>query len=114
MPFFKNKIKFSWQKLLNYRSVVKQLPFVFFLTVLAVMYIYNGHLAYKTGRKINAVTKEIKELEWEFKTLKSDVLFMSTASKVAAAVREPLELKELNESPYVLKDTTTQDLIQNK
>jgi hypothetical protein len=111
MTFLKNKIKFSWKKLLNYRSVVKQVPFVFFLTCLAVAYIYNGYVADKTIRKINAAEKEVKELEWEFKTKKSEVLFMSKPSELAKAL-QPLGLKELSESPYVLKDTAKQDLMQ--
>lgn len=98
------RIKFSWKKWLNYQSIVKQVPFLFFLAFLAIVYIYNGHTADKTVRKINEVAKEVKELQWEYKSLKSEVMFRSKPSELSKALR-PLGLSELNETPYVLKDS---------
>jgi len=91
----------DWKKLLNYQSVVKQVPFFLFLTLLAVIYIYNGHLADKTIRKIGRTTREVRELQHEYKTVKSEVMFRSKQSELVKAV-EPLGLKELVESPVVL------------
>jgi hypothetical protein len=99
-----NKIKEtkkSWKRLLNYQSVVKQIPFFLFLTFLAVLYIYNGHLADKTVRNISKTTREVRELQHEYKTVKSEVMFRSKQSELVKAV-EPLGLKELMESPVVL------------
>jgi hypothetical protein len=99
-----NKIKEnkkSWKRLLNYQSVVKQMPFFLFLTLLAVIYIYNGHLADKTARSISRTTREVRELQHEYKTVKGEVMFRSKQSELAKAV-EPLGLKELVESPVVL------------
>ncbi len=92
----------GWKKWLNYQSVVKQVPFFLFLTLLAVIYIYNGHKADKTIRSINRTAKEVKELQYEYKTIKSDVMFRSKQSELAKAV-QPLGLKEMTESPAVLK-----------
>jgi len=112
MSFLKEKnVKVNWKKWLNYQSIVKQVPFIFFLTLLAVVYIYNGHMADKTVRKINATAKEVKELEWEYKSLKREVMFRSKPSELVKAL-QPLGLNELNESPYVLKDTTESYLTQ--
>ena len=97
-------LKKDWKKLLNYQSVVKQVPFFLFLTLLAVIYIYNGHLADKTIRKIGRTTREVRELQHEFKTVKSEVMFRSKQSELVKAV-EPLGLKELVESPVVLSAT---------
>jgi hypothetical protein len=88
---------------LNYQSLVKQVPFFLFLTVLAVIYIYNGHYADKTIRNINRTAKEVKELQWEYKTVKSEVMFQSKQSELVKAV-EPLGLKELTEAPVVLNN----------
>ena len=74
-----------------------------FLAVLAVVYIYNGHLADKTIRKINQTAKEVKELKYEYISVKSKVMYQSKQSELIKAV-EPLGLKELVESPVVLKD----------
>jgi predicted membrane protein len=96
----------GWKRLLNYKSIVKQLPFFLFLTVLAVLYIYNGHYADKTIRDINKTSREVKELQYEYKTVKSEVMFRSQQSELAKAV-EPLGLKELTITPVLLKDTIT-------
>ena len=101
-PLSKESVpKKDWKKLLNYQSVVKQIPFFLFLTLLAVIYIYNGHLADKTIRKIGRTTREVRELQHEYKTVKSEVMFRSKQSELVKAV-EPLGLKELVESPVVL------------
>ena len=93
--------KLDWKRWLNYQSLVKQVPFFLFLAVLAVIYIYNGHYADKTIRNINRTAKEVKELQWEYKTVKSEVMFQSKQSELVKAV-EPLGLKELTEAPVVL------------
>jgi len=71
----------EWKRLLNYLCIVKNFPFFLFLSFLAVIYIYNGHYADKTIRNINTVSKEIDELNYEFKTLKSEVMFRSKESE---------------------------------
>jgi hypothetical protein len=93
--------KFDWRGLLSYKWVVKNIPFFLFLSALAVLYIYNGHYADKLTRKINVTEKHIKELEYEYKTIKSEVIFRSKASELVKAV-EPMGLKELTEPPIVL------------
>lgn len=94
--------KFDWRRLFQYSWVVKNIPFFLFLALLAVLYIFNGHFADKLTRKIGATEKHIKELEYEYKTLKSEVIFRSKASELVKAV-EPLGLKELTKPPVVLK-----------
>lgn len=93
----------GWKRWLNYQSVVKQVPFFLFLTLLAVIYIYNGHYADKTIRNINRTEKEVKELKYEYVAVKSEVMFQSKPSELIKAV-EPLGLKELVRSPVVLQE----------
>lgn len=94
----------NWKRWLNYQSIVKQLPFILFLAVLAVIYIYNGHQADKVSRNIDQLTRDVKELKWEYVSKKKVVMFMSKPSEVAKAAA-PLGLRELEESPVVLKDS---------
>jgi len=94
----------SWKRWLNYQSLVRQIPFILFLAFLAVLYIYNGHYADKTIRNINLTAKEVKELRYEYIAVKSKVMYQSKQSELVKAA-EPLGLKELVESPVVLKDT---------
>jgi hypothetical protein len=95
----------GWKRWLNYQAIVRQVPFFLFLTALAVAYIFNGHFADKTIRKINATAKEVRELKYEYITVKSKVMYQSKQSELVKVV-EPLGLKELTGSPVVLKDST--------
>lgn len=96
---------FHLRRLLNYKAIVKQVPFFLFLAFLAVVYIYNGHLADKTIRNITRTSNELKELQYEFKSVKGDVLRRSKQSELMQAV-QPLGLKELTTSPIVLIDSS--------
>lgn len=98
--------KGEWKRLLNYQWIVKNFPFFLFLSLLAVVYIYNGHYADKTVRNINTVNKEIDELTYEFKTLKSEVMFRSKQSELSKSV-EPLGLKELTVPPVIIIDSSS-------
>ena len=95
--------KIDWKSFISYKWVVRNIPFFLFLAALAVLYIYNGHYADKLTRKISVTEKHIKELEYEYKTVKSEVIFRSKASELAKAVA-PLGLKELTTPPVVLVD----------
>jgi hypothetical protein len=99
------ELRFHWKRLLNYQSIVKQIPFFLFLAVLAVVYIYNGHLADKTIRAISRTERDLKELQYEYKTVKGEVLFRSKQSELIQVVA-PLGLKELTIAPIVLIDSS--------
>ena len=98
----KDRAVTGWKRWLNYQSVVRQVPFFLFLTVLVVIYIYNGHYADKMLRNISRTTREVKELQHEYKQVKSEVMFRSKQSELVKAV-EPIGLKELTTAPIVLK-----------
>ena len=95
----------GWKRWLNYQSIVKQVPFFLFLALLAVIYIYNGHNADKTIRNINRIAKEVKELQWEYKTVKGELMLTSKQSELVKVITLPSGLKELTEAPVVLKDS---------
>ncbi len=94
--------KMDWKRLLSYKWVVKNIPFFLFLSALAVLYIYNGHFSDRLIKKISTTEKHIKELEYEYKTVKSEVIYRSKASELAKAV-EPMGLKELVKPPVVIE-----------
>jgi Bacteriodetes cell division protein (FtsL-like) len=100
------KARSRWQpSQMGYRWVVRNVSFLLFLASLAVIYIYNGHYADKISRDLNRTNKELKELQYEYKTLKSEVMFRSKESELARAV-EPFGLKELTSPPFTLTDST--------
>jgi Bacteriodetes cell division protein (FtsL-like) len=98
--------KLDWRSFFNYKWIVKNIPFFLFLSLLAVLYIYNGHMADKLVRKISATEKNIKELEYEYKSIKAEVIYRSKASELVKAV-EPLGLKEPKLPPVILNPTAT-------
>ena len=97
-----------WRRLFKYQWLVKNIPFFLFLAVLAIAYIYNGHYSDNTIKNINKTSSELKELQYEYKTLKSEVMLRSKQSELAKSV-EPLGLKELTEPPFVLYDSSKTD-----
>ena len=93
----KNKVS----SLIRYQWIVRNLPFFLFLAFLAVIYIYNGHYADRVVRDIGKTGRELQELQYEFKSLKSEVMFRSKQSELAKAV-EPFGLKPCLHLPWSL------------
>jgi hypothetical protein len=86
----------------NYKWIVKNIPFFLFLSGLTVLYIANGHRADTTIRRINATNNELKELQFAYKTLKSEVMFKSEEVQIVKAT-EPLGLKVAKDMPKRLE-----------
>jgi len=84
--------------LIEKEMLVKLMPFIFFLTMIALIYIANSYYAEKTIREMDLTTKELKELRSEYITVKSDLIYKSNQSQVASAVL-PAGLKESRVAP---------------
>jgi uncharacterized protein (DUF3084 family) len=67
---------------------VSVMPYIFFLTVLALFYIANAYQAEKTIREIDRIGKELKTLRTEYVTGKSELMFVSKQSEVARKVSQ--------------------------
>ena len=63
-------------------AATKALPFILYLAFLCMIYIGNMHLAEKNIRLIDKLSKEVKELNWDYKTTKAELAFKSTLSEV--------------------------------
>jgi hypothetical protein len=79
-------------------KIISIMPFVFFITLLALIYIANSYYAEKTIREIDATGKELKELRSEFISVQSDLMIKSKQTEVLNAVQS-LGLKESVEPP---------------
>jgi len=79
-------------------SATAMMPFLVFLSLLTMLYIANSHMAVKNIRDIDKLNKEVKELSWEYKSLKADLMFKSKLTEVAKKV-DTLGIKELTEPP---------------
>ena len=82
--------------------ITQNLNFFLFLSAIAVLYIANGHMADKTIRNINKTQQEIKDLQYEYKTVKSEVMYKSEESQVEKAAA-PLGLKTTKDVPVRLQ-----------
>ncbi|MDR3714996.1 MAG: FtsL-like putative cell division protein [Puia sp.] len=96
--------KISLRGLFGHRWIMKNISFFLFLAGLGVVYIYNGHYAEKTIRDIGKTSRELKEMQYEYKTLRSEVMFRSKQSELAKAVA-PFGLKELTTPPVMITDS---------
>jgi hypothetical protein len=87
-------------------ATVKQLPFIFFLTAIALCYVANGYYVEHKVRNISKVTNELKELKSEYIITKSDLMFLSKQSEVAKATAT-MGIKESVIPPQKIIDTLT-------
>ncbi len=69
------------------------------------MYIANGHVADNRIRKINETARQLKELQYEYKTVKSEMMFKSKESEMVKAAA-PLGLQRDSLPPIRIKALT--------
>jgi hypothetical protein len=98
--------RFNWRFWLNYRWVVKNIPFFLYCALLCVVYIANGHLGDRMIRRINKLGREVKELGYENKTLSGSLMFKSKQSELEKAVA-PLGLYIPDAPPIVIQNSIT-------
>jgi len=80
--------------------IVKQLPYIIFLVILAFIYIANRYHAEKVVRASIELTQEISDLRAEAITTSSELMLISKQSEVARLVeKRGLGLKESLEPP---------------
>lgn len=82
----------------HYQTIIRNLPFVFFMASIAILYIANAHYAEKNVRELNQIERKMNEMRWEYMTTKSELENISKQSEVAKLVA-PSGLKELREPP---------------
>ncbi|MCE2772260.1 MAG: hypothetical protein LW750_02295 [Bacteroidetes bacterium] len=91
---------------LSKEQALRSLPFLLFLTVVALFYISNGYYAEEQIRKLNRLSNDLKELRSEFIISTSDVMFISKQSEVARC-SAPLGIKESVEPPIKITVTSS-------
>jgi hypothetical protein len=72
------------------------LPFVLYIAFLCMLYIANRHLAERNLRDIDKISKEVKELTWDYKSAKAELAYKSTLTEVAKltdtlGIKQPVE-----------------------
>jgi hypothetical protein len=88
-------------------DATKALPFIFYVAFLGMLYIGNRHMSENNIRDIDKISKEVKELSWEYKSSKADLAFKSTLTEVAKRA-DTLGIKEPSQPPQ--KITVKEDV----
>lgn len=83
----------NWSKYLNVSDastnlIFGNLGFVLFLGFLAIVYIANAHYAERKVREIQITQKEIRDLRWEYVSMKADLMRRSTQTQMQEQVEE--------------------------
>ena len=80
------------------KAIQHIMPFMFFLTGLAVLYIANSYVAERTIRNIDKTQKDIKEMRAEYISAKTELMVKSKQTEVAASLL-PYGIKESTVAP---------------
>ncbi len=88
-------------------KTLKHIPFIIFLSVIAMLYIANSYWADGKIRQTNKINAQLKEVKTDYITSTSEKMLLSKQSEVAKAV-DTLGLKESVVPPIkiVVNDTT--------
>ena len=90
--------QFFTKGIFNADEATRALPFILFLALLGMAYIANRNLAERNIRDIDKITKQVKELTWDYKTTKAELAFKSTLTEVAKRA-DSLGIKESLQPP---------------
>lgn len=80
------------------QAIQRFMPFMFFMTLVAVAYIANSYMAERIVRNIDKAQKDIKEMRAEYISAKTELMIKSKQTEVASAVL-PFGLKESTVAP---------------
>ncbi len=86
------------------KAITQQLPFILFISFLAVLYIGNRYHAEKIVRKIDKLQVEVQDLRAESIITASELMFISKQSEVLKMVHhQNINIKESVEPPIMIK-----------
>ncbi|WP_118973461.1 FtsL-like putative cell division protein [Taibaiella koreensis] len=88
----------SWKDIverISYQGIVRNMPYLMFLTLLCILYITNNNRAISLTRNINSKSKELKELRWRYMDIQSRLMYQTSETqlipKAAAIGLKPLD-----------------------
>lgn len=96
-------VEFLDGSLLTKELVFKQLPYILFLTFLAIIYISNRHTVEGYSRKSTKLQKEIKELRSESISISAELMHKSNLTEIKKLVdKNGLKLTVSSDAPKKL------------
>jgi Bacteriodetes cell division protein (FtsL-like) len=79
------QVRKDWRLLadkLSYKAIVNNIPYMFFLAILCVIYIGNSHRAIEIERQLNSGNAILNELRWKYLDTKSQLMYVKAESQV--------------------------------
>lgn len=67
---------------ISYQGIVRNMPYLMFLTLLCILYITNNNRAISLTRSINSKTKELKELRWRYMDVQSRLMYQTSETQL--------------------------------
>lgn len=102
------QVRSDWRSLLDKiseKGIVKNVPFIAFLVLLAVIYITNAQRTIETQREINKQNRILKELRWKYMDIKTQLMNAGMETEIirnSAAI----ELKPMKFPAYKIEIDT--------
>jgi hypothetical protein len=97
---------------LSQESTLKNFPFIFYLSLLAICYIAYGYYSDDQVRKVNQLTSQIKELRTQYIVTKDSLVIKSKQTEVAKSLVQT-GIKESIVPPKKILVKATTDNSQN-
>jgi hypothetical protein len=82
--------------------ILRNLFFFGFLVSLVICYVYIVHQGQGKVRTYQTLKKEVKEMRWEYMTMRSDLMVISTRSRLDADIHQG-QVRTKGKSPIILK-----------
>jgi hypothetical protein len=95
----------SWKDIverISYQGIVRNMPYLMFLTVLCILYITNNNRAISLTRSINNKTKELKELRWRYMDIQSRLMFQTSETQLIPKA-QTIGLQPLDKPAFEIK-----------
>lgn len=86
-------LRFEWFR--------QNIPFVLFLMLLSVIYIWNNHKGVRMVREYKTAEESMTEVLWNYNSLKDELTRNSRQTRVADMVKED-GMYELTDPPYTI------------
>ncbi|MEM9545502.1 MAG: FtsL-like putative cell division protein [Bacteroidota bacterium] len=80
------------------------LPFVCYLALLGIVYIYSAHSVEGNLREIEALKNEVNDTRWRYMEIKQEIMYGSTQSQIEKKVAD-LNLKPIRTVPIKITDS---------
>lgn len=96
---------FSFRFVSSY-LITRNLPFTAFVALLTLLYITNRHVAENTVRDIDRLSRQVKDLGWDYKAMNAELMKLTTQTEVAKRA-DTLGLEERIAPPIKIYKRTT-------